>query len=49
MSAESTKHTIVHRKNVPSEHTWDLSVLYASDEAWEQECQKFEEYIGEAR
>jgi oligoendopeptidase F len=48
MSAESTKRTINLRKDVALPDTWDLTVLYASDEAWEQDCHKFEQYIGEA-
>src|SRR5690349_10374167 len=33
---------VPHRSEVPAEYTWDLTMVYASDEAWEQDVARLE-------
>ena len=38
---------VLTREEVPVELTWDLSVIYSSDEAWEEEFKKIEKQVPE--
>jgi oligoendopeptidase F len=38
---------VPRRDEVPVEHTWDLTMIYASDDAWEQEVAKLEHMLPE--
>ena len=35
------------RKDIAEEYLWDLTSLFADDAAWEKECAKLTEDIGE--
>lgn len=39
---------VVTREEVPAELTWDLTTIFATDEAWEQEFKELEALIGKA-
>ncbi len=41
----SEVHRLPNRSEVPAQDCWDLSSLYASDEAWESDFKKFESQI----
>ncbi len=41
----SEVHRLPNRSEVPSQDCWDLSSLYATDEAWESDFKKFESQI----
>ncbi len=45
MSANTTPQIIPERKNVAISDTWDVSLLYKDDKAWETDCKKLEEGI----
>ena len=40
-----TEHTIPHRNEVSENDKWDLSALYADEDAWEKELKEFEAQI----
>jgi len=41
--------TIPQRSDIATEHTWDLTALYASDEAWENDFSKAKGLVDKAR
>jgi oligoendopeptidase F len=43
--AETQK--VPRRNEVPVEHTWDLTVIYSSDDVWEQDVAKLEQMLPE--
>lgn|SRR5690554_2168902 len=48
MSADNNTHTIIERSRVAPEDTWDLSVLFKTEEQWEQACADFRTSIENA-
>ncbi|GIW99987.1 MAG: peptidase [Pirellulaceae bacterium] len=47
MSMDTVKGRVPNRDEVPEEDRWDLSSLYESDQAWEEDLRRFESRIAE--
>jgi len=37
----------IHRNDIPEEFKWDLSLIYKTEKAWEEDFKKLDEYISE--
>lgn len=48
MSVNNKTQQIVHRSDVPTEDTWDLTALYQNDAAWESDCKTLQNSIEDA-